>query len=55
MGFKKLKAQLAKSGAKNPAGAAAAIARKKYGKKEVQEHAAKGTSMEHAKHKKHFG
>jgi hypothetical protein len=54
-GFDKLKKLLAKKGAKNPGAVAASIARKKYGNKEVQKHAAAGTSMEHVKLKKHFG
>ena len=53
MGFKKLKAALAKKGGARDAGAiAASISRKKYGKEATQKHAAAGTSMKTEKHKK---
>lgn len=45
VGFEKLKKQLAAKGAKNPAGLAAHIGRKKYGKKKFQRAAAKGRKM----------
>lgn len=52
-GFKKLKAIIGKEkGAKDAGAIAAEIARKKYGNKAVQEHAAKGTSMKNVPHKK---
>lgn len=50
--FEKLKKMLAKSGAKNPASAAGAAGREKYGKKKFQKAAASGKSMEHMKPKK---
>jgi len=54
--FKKLEKMIKEKGGAKDAGAiAASIARKKYGKKAVQAHAAKGTSMEHTKHKKTYG
>lgn len=40
--FAQLKSKLAAKGAKNPGGLAAAIGRKKYGKKKFQKLAAKG-------------
>jgi len=40
--FKKLKAKLAKQGAKNPAALAASIGRKKYGSKKMAAMAASG-------------
>lgn len=40
--FQKLKGELAKKGAKNPAAVAAYIGRKKYGKTKFQSLAAKG-------------
>lgn len=50
MPFKKLSAMLGKQkGVTNPEALAAALARKKYGDKAVQEHAANGTSMAHVK------
>lgn len=55
MGFSKLKAKLASSGAKNPEGAAASIMRKKYPKKEIIKHQQSGTSMKTVKHKKIYG
>jgi hypothetical protein len=56
VGFGKLKAMIAKKGGAKDAGAiAASVARKKYGDKAVQEHAAKGTSMKNTKPKKHYG
>ncbi len=56
VGFNKLKAMIAKKGGvKNPGAVAASIARKKYGKEELQKHAASGTSMKNVKPKKHFG
>lgn len=45
VGFKKLEKKIAAGGAKNPAAVAAAIGRKKYGKKAFQKAAAKGKSM----------
>ena len=46
MGFDKLKAKIAaKGGVSNPGAVAAAIGRKKYGKKKFQAAAASGTSM----------
>jgi hypothetical protein len=54
--FKKLSAMLGKQkDVKDPDALAASIARKKYGKDSVQEHAAKGTSMQNVKPKKHYG
>ena len=48
--FKKLSGMLAKkSGIKDPDAVAASIARKKYGNKLVQKHAASGTSMKNVK------
>lgn len=47
VGFGKLKGELAhKKGVTNPAGLAASIGRKKYGKKKFQKGAAKGETME---------
>jgi hypothetical protein len=46
IGFDKLKGKLAgEKGVTNPGGLAAAIGRKKYGKKAFQSHAARGASM----------
>lgn len=45
-GFKKVEASIAKNPKiHNPGAVAAAIGRKKYGKKAFQQHAAEGTSM----------
>lgn len=55
LGFKALKEKLAKSGAKDPAGAAAAIGMKKYGKSKFEKAAHAGKSMEHMKPKKVYG
>lgn len=52
LGFKKLKQKLAESGAKNPAGAAAAIGRNKYGKEKFQKAASEHKSMKHMQPKK---
>jgi len=52
VGFKKLSEMIKKNGAKNPNAVAASIARKKYGNKAVQEHAASGTSMKNVRPKK---
>lgn len=50
VGFNKLKKMIAaKGGVKNPGAVAASIARKKYGDKAVQKHAASGTSMKNVK------
>lgn len=54
-GFKKLKEKLASSGAKNPAGLAASIGMKKYGKKQFEKAAHEHKSMEHMKPKKVYG
>jgi hypothetical protein len=43
--FQKLKNELSTEGVKNPAGLAAFIGRKKYGKKKFQKLAAKGKRM----------
>lgn len=48
-GFKAVEASAAKSGARNPGAVAAAIGRKKYGKKKFQAAAAKGKKMKGAK------
>ena len=45
MGFKKVEASAAASGARNPGAVAASIGRKKYGKKKFQKAAASGKSM----------
>jgi hypothetical protein len=55
VGFNKLKNMMAKSGAQNPAGAAAAVMRKKYKKSDIVKHQQAGTSMEHSKPKKTYG
>lgn len=52
VGFKKLAGKLAKQGVRDPKALAAAIGRKKYGKKKFQEAAAKGKSLKGAKPKK---
>lgn len=45
-GFQKVEASVAKEpGVRDPGAVAAAIGRKKYGKKAFQKHAAEGTSM----------
>lgn len=49
LGFNKLKAKVAKGGASNPGAVAAAIGRKKYGKKKFQAAAAKGKKLKGAK------
>ena len=49
VGFNKLKEKVAEGGARNPGAVAAAIGRKKYGKKKFQKAAASGKSMEHMK------
>jgi hypothetical protein len=50
LGFNKLKAKIsARGGVRNPGAVAAAIGRKKYGKKKFQKAAASGSSLEHAK------
>ena len=54
LGFEKLKAKIAKGGAKNPAGVAAAVMHKKYKEKDIKKHQESGTSMEHVKPKKEF-
>lgn len=51
LGFAKLKEKVAKGGAKDPGAVAAAIGRKKYGKKKFQKAAAKGKSMKGMKSK----
>lgn len=52
VGFKKLKKKIAaKDGVTDPAAVAAAIGRKKYGKKKFQSAAAKGKSLKGAKPK----
>lgn len=46
VGFKKLEAKIgAKGNVRDPGAVAAAIGRKKYGKKRFQQHAAEGESM----------
>lgn len=45
MGFKKVEASAAASGARNPAAVAANAGREKYGKKKFQKAAASGKSM----------
>lgn len=45
MGFAKVKASAAASGASDPGAVAASIGRRKYGKKAFQKAAASGTSM----------
>ena len=46
VGFSKLKSEIAaKGGVRNPGAVAAAIGRKKYGKKKFQSAAAKGVKM----------
>lgn len=45
MGFDKVKADVAKSGARNPGAVAASIGRKKYSKAKFQKAAASGTKM----------
>ena len=45
IGFKGLKAKLAKKGIENPAGLAAVIGKKKYGTKKFNKFAAKGKKM----------
>lgn len=54
-GFAKLKAMLAKKGARNPGAVAASIGMKKYGKKKMEQHAHSGTSMKNVSPKKKFG
>lgn len=44
-GFEKVKASAAASGARDPGAVAAAIGRKKYGKKKFQKAAAEGKKM----------
>jgi len=52
VGFQKLKAKIAKrGGVRNPGAVAAAIGRKKYGKKRFQQAAAKGKKMRGMKRK----
>lgn len=52
--FKQMEAKLAqRPGVTDPAGLAASIAAKKYGRDAVQKAAAHGTSLRHAKPKKH--
>ncbi len=51
MGFKKVEAAAAASGARDPGAVAAAAGRKKYGKKRFQEAAAKGVKMKGMKHR----
>ena len=54
VGFDKLKAKIAaKGGVRNPGAVAAAIGRKKYGKKKFQQAAAQGKSMRGMKSKLH--
>lgn len=48
-GFKAVEASAKAGGARDPGAVAAAVGRKKYGKKAFQKHAAAGTSMEHVK------
>jgi hypothetical protein len=48
-GFAKVKADAAKSGARDPGAVAASIGRKKYGKKAFQKAAASGKSMKGCK------
>lgn len=55
VGFKKLEKIMKKGGAKNPAGAAAAVMHKKYKEKDIVKHQQSGTSMANVKPKKHFG
>lgn len=45
MGFKAVEASAKASGARNPAAVAAAVGRKKYGKKAMQKAAATGHSL----------
>ncbi len=49
LGFKSLKDKLAKKGLKNPAGAAAAIGMKKYGKEKFEKAAHDHKSMKNMK------
>lgn len=44
-GFAKVKAEVAKSGARNPGAVAAAIGRRKYGRKAMAKAAATGRSL----------
>lgn len=48
-GFASVKRSAAASGADDPGAVAAAIGRKKYGKKAFQKHAAAGTSLKNVK------
>lgn len=50
--FKALKSKLSRKGVKNPGAVAAAIGRKKYGKKKFQGLAAKGRKRAAAKRKR---
>ena len=53
VGFDKLKKKIAaKGGVSDPGAVAAAIGRKKYGKKKFQKHASKGKKMKGVKPKK---
>lgn len=52
IGFKRMTHNLDAKGATNPEALAAWIARRKYGKKAVQEHAASGKSMKNTPEKK---
>jgi hypothetical protein len=52
VGFSKLKSKIAKrGGVRDPGAVAAAIGRKKYGKKRFQAAAAKGKKLRGAKHR----
>jgi hypothetical protein len=49
LGFGKLSKELESKGVKDPKGAAAAIGRKKFGKKKFQKAAAEGKSLKNSK------
>lgn len=52
IGFKKLKAMLAKKGAKNPGAVAASIGREKYGAKKMAKAAHSGHALKESQKKK---
>jgi len=56
VGFKKLRAMLARKGnVSNPGAVAASIEHKKYKEKDIVKHQQSGTSMKNVKPKKHYG
>lgn len=52
IGFSKLKAMIAKSGANNPGAVAASIGRKKYGDKAMEKAASSHTALKESQTKK---